>query len=252
MHGRGRRLGAAGALLALLMSVAPGASAQQLEPFKNYLVTGDYVAAGVALRGTGVNGLATGYINIGDDQVPAGAEVVAAYLYWQVITNSGTPPNPDPALIGARFRGHDLRGPAPAFEPIAVRLGAGTSPCWSDGGATGSPSGSKITASYRADVLRFFPRQRPTTPNEPVTVEVTGSHQVILPDQGNSNQLPSTLGAGLVIVYRVPGYKAPDYREPNHPLRYVVLYDGGFTLNNASRELELTLEGFFEAKRLDP
>ena len=55
-------------------------------------------------------------------------------------------------------------------------------------------------------MLRFFPRVRPANPAQPVQVLVTGSHQVTLPDMGGSNRLPSTLGAGLVIVYRVTGY----------------------------------------------
>src|SRR5579862_1392915 len=58
----------------------------------NYLVTGDYVVGGVGLRGLGVGGFAKGTITIPDpkayatsvapQQVPAGADIVAAYLYW--------------------------------------------------------------------------------------------------------------------------------------------------------------------------
>jgi len=246
---RKARMSSVGALLTLCVIVTPLATAQELTPFKNYLVTGDYVAAGVGLRGRGVNGFATGDITIeegvGANRIPAGAEVVAAYLYWQTITTRAAPVNPEPAAAGARFDGYDL-------SQIAVRLGAGTAPCWSDGGSTGASNGSKVTASFRADVLRFFPRRRPATPDQPVTVQVAGTHTVTLPDQGNSNQLPSTLGAGLVVVYRVPGYAAPDYRTPKQPSRYVVLYDGGYTLNNDQRQLALTLEGFYEASRTAP
>src|SRR5512142_686244 len=59
--------------------------------FKNYFLTGDYVAAGVGLRGLGGQnsapaGIATGTISISG--VPATADVVAAFLYWQVVTKS--------------------------------------------------------------------------------------------------------------------------------------------------------------------
>lgn len=189
--GRVRRAAAALALCAAV--AAPGAYAQSgLKPFKNWFVTGDYVAAGVGLRGTGVNGYATGAIRVEPSQIPAGAEVVAAYLYWQTIGPSG---GPDASVLaGAQFKRNDLSKVAVLVNP------AGSSPCWSSGGATGSANGSRATYVYRADVLPLFPRLRPASTNEPVRVDVTGAHEVRLPDAGKSNQLPSTLGAGLVIV----------------------------------------------------
>src|SRR5262249_8741215 len=153
-------------------------------------------AAAVGLQRTGVNGFAKGNIHIDAAQIPAGAEIVAAYLYWQTISTPGTP---DPsALRGAKFKGNDL-------SRSAVVLGNGTAPCWSNGGGTGDSQGSKATWSFRADVLRFFPRARPASPNLPVQVQIAGNHQVTLPDMGKSNRLPSTLGAGLIVVYRVTG-----------------------------------------------
>src|SRR5215472_7416388 len=196
------------ALAATVLLVPPMASAQQnLQYFKNYFVTGDYVVASVGLQHTGVNGLATGTIAIDPAQLPAGAEVVAAYLYWQTISSSGAP---DPsALAGAKFKKNDISASAVLLSP------AGSAPCWSSGGATGSSNGSKATWSYRADVLPFFPRIRPADPSQPVQVQVTGSHEVTLPDMGTSNQLPSTLGAALVLVYRVSGYDpATNYQAP--------------------------------------
>ena len=171
-------------------------------------MTGDYVAAGVGLQHTGVNGFATGTITIDPSQIPAGAEIVAAYLYWQTISSSGAP---DPSVLrGAKFKGNDI-------SQIAVLLNeAGTAPCWSNGGGTGESHGSKATWSYRADVLRFFPAIRPASSQPPVQVQVAGSHTVRLPDMGRSNRIPSTLGAGLVVVYRVerlrPGDRLPDRR----------------------------------------
>jgi hypothetical protein len=70
---------------------------------------------------------------------------------------------------------------------------------------------------------------------------------------GGSNQLPSTLGAGLVIVYRVAGYDpATGYQTPRMPLRAVILYDGGFTMNNQTPQMQVTLQGFYEASRASP
>jgi hypothetical protein len=234
---------AAGMLVAAL-AAQPARAQNALNYFKNYFVTGDYVAVGVGLQHTGVNGLATGTLTVDPSQIPANAEVVAAHLYWQTISSSGTP---DPSVLqGAKFKGNDI-------SKIAVLLSpTGSSPCWSGGGATGG-GGSKSTWSFRADVQRFFPRVRPANPNEPVQVKVTGSHTVTLPDMGGSNQLPSTLGAGLVIVYRVTGYDpATGYQRPRMPLRSVLLYDGGFTMNQQNQQMQVTLQGFYEASRSSP
>ncbi|HMK72697.1 MAG TPA: hypothetical protein VK454_05120 [Myxococcaceae bacterium] len=239
----------AGVLLALALLARPAHAGgrdddDSLRYFKNYFVTGDYVAAGVGLQRTGVNGFATGYINIDASQIPAGAEVLAAYLYWQTISTSGAP---DPsALRGATFKGNDI-------SQSAVLLASGSAPCWSSGGGTGDSYGSKATWSFRADVMPFFPRIRPTNPNAPVQVAVTGRHQVVLPDMGKSNRLPSTLGAGLVVVYRVSGYDpATGYQLPRLPLRSIVLFDGGDTVDSHSRQMQVTLEGFYEASRASP
>src|SRR6516162_5481719 len=86
-------------VLCLVFGIAEAASAQNAavcpspNPLcldNNYFVTGDYVVGGVGLRGMGVNGFATGMINIPDcvqfqamhpsapctaAPVPAGAEI---------------------------------------------------------------------------------------------------------------------------------------------------------------------------------
>src|SRR5216683_902466 len=95
----GCRLMLATAALGLLLAFgfAQTASAQaQTNPlnfFKNYIVSGDSVVAGVGLRGQGVqdtqtetllgttNFYAKGTIQIGG--VPANADILAAYLYWE-------------------------------------------------------------------------------------------------------------------------------------------------------------------------
>ena len=232
-------------LLAFALLAAPARAQSALGYFKNYFVTGDYVAAGVGLQHRGVNGFATGNITIDPAQIPAGAEIVAAYLYWQTVSSSG---RPDPsALRGAKFKGNDI-------SRIAVLLNETGGTCASgDDDNRRAESDSGATWSYRADVLRFFPRVRPTAPNLPVQVQVGGSHKVTLPDMGKSSRLPSTLGAGLVVVYRVTGYDpSTGYQTARQPLRAIVLFDGASSLDRRSSKLQLTLEGFYEASRLSP
>src|SRR5215813_13227939 len=103
---RGVRCLAAGGLLAVAALGTPAHADNGLGYFKNYFVTGDYLAVGVGMQHTGVNGFAKGMLSIAPGQIPAGAEVVAAYLYWQTISSSGAP---DPSVLkGAQFDKNDL------------------------------------------------------------------------------------------------------------------------------------------------
>src|SRR5262245_34458058 len=88
-------------LLPLLTQTGHGQSSspQPMKFFQNYFITGDYKAAGVGLEGKGVNGIATG--NLVVSGVPDDAEVVAAFLYWQVVTSDG----PDSGSLTASFDG---------------------------------------------------------------------------------------------------------------------------------------------------
>lgn len=140
--------------------------------FKNYFVTGDYAVAGVGLRGRGVGGFATANINMAG--VPANADIMAAFLYWETLGNGAN----------GTFRGAALAGTA---------LGTTASPCW--------PQAS-ITV-YRADVLKFF------AVDANGRAIVNGAHTVSLPDSGNQSSGNSTEGASLVVVYRVAGAGLP-------------------------------------------
>jgi hypothetical protein len=234
---------------------APSAQAHQaLSFFKNYFLTGDYVAAGVGLRGQGVNGIATGTITIDPSHIPAGAEIVAAYLYWETV-GPGSGPVPS-MLAGAKFQKNDISN-------AAVLVNQGGSPgCTTSEGDDrdhdkddGGGSSSTVYV-YRTDVLPYFERITPSDPTKPVQVVVAGRHEVSLPDAGRAGRLPSTLGAGLIIVYRVAGYDATTlplaYSVPKMPLKSIVIYDGGFTLSKGVSQLSLTMEGFYEASRASP
>src|SRR5262245_54167711 len=97
----------AGVALALLAHTAQAADA--LSYTKNYFVTGDYAVAGVGLRGTGVGGFATGTINMSG--VPAGADIVAAFLYWETVETTPAPSTAKGFFDGKAIVG-DVRGNA--------------------------------------------------------------------------------------------------------------------------------------------
>ncbi|HEY0747808.1 MAG TPA: hypothetical protein VGD63_14000 [Steroidobacteraceae bacterium] len=243
--------------LAFVVLGAPSAQAHQaLSFFKNYFVTGDYVAAGVGLRGKGVNGIATGTITIDPSQIPAGAEIVAAYLYWETLAANGGPVAS--TLAGAKFQKNDISGGAVLVNQggspgCATREGDDHEEDDGDGSSSGGASSSVYV--YRTDVLPYLERITPSDPTRPVQVVAAGPHEVSLPDAGRAGRLPSTLGAGLVIVYRVAGYDPNSlplaYSAPKMPLKSIVIYDGGFTLSKGA-PLSLPMEGFYEASRAAP
>lgn len=191
-----------------------GASTAPLGFFKNYFVTGDYVVAGVGLFGRGVAGRATGAIAV--DGVPADVDLVAAFLYWQVI---GPKTAPDAGATNVTFRGHRLQS---TEGPYAKALGDIAAPCWS--------GGDKLTRTYgyRADVLRFLDVDAATG-----KLAGNGSHAVSLPDGSGV----SALGASLVLVYR----------DPALPLSAIVLYDGLFAPGRPGDGMSQLVEGFYDA-----
>ena len=134
-------------LVLLMTQTGKGQTPNPLKFFKNYFVTGNYFVYGVPLKGTGVNGLATGTITVPANSVPAGGQAIAAHWYWSSVV---TLADPDAGLVGAKFKGHDISGIGETLTP------AGTSPCWAEGGGTGNSQGSKILVQYHADVLQFF------------------------------------------------------------------------------------------------
>src|SRR5713226_8487263 len=68
---------------------------------KGYLVTGDYVVAGVDIMSkTAANGSVTGTISMSG--VPDSADIIAAYLYWETIWTNRS------QLTGFTFRGQPI------------------------------------------------------------------------------------------------------------------------------------------------
>ena len=220
-----------GFALLLAKPVQTQAPPNTLNFFNNYFLTGDYVVAGVGLRGLGGQngspaGIATGSITIGG--VEQNAEIMAAFLYWQVVSKESL--GPDSGAVGATFNGYPLSSADGPFSKVLDR--AGTAPCWSSGGGTGGGGGAHRTYTYRADVLRLL------TDAEGKIVG-NGTYEVQVPDSGPSgNGVPMALGASLVVVYR----------HPLKPFNAIVLYDGGLTIDNNTRTYDLAIRGFYQPR----
>ena len=133
-----------GTLLFVPGAARTGAQTPPLNFFKNFFLTGDYVVAGTSLWRKGVGGRASETIEVSG--VPAGVDIVAAYLYVQTaeaVQWSG--------IDHARFNGVDL-GAGTASVAKALNWGAATPPCWSV-----NLGGGRRIVTYRVDALRFLP-----------------------------------------------------------------------------------------------
>jgi hypothetical protein len=244
---RGRRRTGAVAAAVCLLWIPAEAQAQALNFFKNYFVTGNYVTGGIDFGSqSGGGGVVTAEIHFGssyENEVPANADIVAAILYWQTISTTGTV---SPAA-GATFRGEDISGRAKEVKSVALQ--STFAPCWTSGGGSGA---TYKMQTLRADVLRDLP-----IPTDPETGAPVGKrlindddllahgfplHTVTLPDSGTGNQVPQTAGATLVVIYR----------DPSESLKAVVLYDGLHIKAPGTTPVTQMLQGFYEAAAPDP
>src|SRR5437868_66333 len=183
----------------LTCSLSPLVKAQAgnnpLTIFQNYFVTGDYVVAGWSAGSPDGSGFAPGTISIPDSfqpdqtgvgvprKVPKGADIVAAYLYWETVEKSKT------ALAGQQgfSNGYPITG------AILGNLNAPVS--WSSGGCAGSASGTTTMRTYRADVRPYLPLDKDPQTFGAISVNDTPI-PVRLADSGsNGNTAPKTLGA---------------------------------------------------------
>ena len=213
--------------LVLLFGFAQIASAQAPTPLplsldNNYMVTGDYVVGGW-MKSTGTitipdpQAYAT---NVPLQQVPAGADIVAAFLYWQTVENSGVHSGQNGSFNTYPISGTVLGNPN---APVS----------WSSGGCAGASNGSKTIVTYRADVGGLLPVDANGN------IQPNTTYQVSLPDTGKAGQPPFTEGATLVIIYRL--------LVPTVPLNAVVIYDGAFAPSNTAQTTTQPLVGFFQA-----
>lgn len=221
--------------LALLVLVAQqsGRAQGEVEALSfatSYTVTGNYVVAGVDLApASATGGFVTGTIPVSG--VPAHAEIVAAFLYWETLSTD------DAQLAGAQFRGQPLT----VVKTSRQRLDSTQAACWSSGGAPGAYT----MTMHRADVRRLLPVQLDTN-GVPTGRRLVNSadlaaagvapHTVTLPDAGGAGAAPTSAGASLFVVYR----------DPAQPLTKVVLYDG-IHVQPAGTTTSQTIRGFLQS-----
>ena len=218
----------------ILLGAHPAYAQEPLNFFKNYFITGDYVAKGTSLWRKGVNGTASGNIVISgvpEDDV----DVVAAFLYVQTAENQRWS-----GIDHAKFNGFDL-GAGNSSMAKALNWDSVTPPCWSF-----LWGGTRRMVTYRADVMRFLA----VKPNGKFRLNT--SHTIRVPDSGHFYRYdddddeddkempgeigPRAFGASLVIIYR----------DPTQPLKAIVIYDGGFT-KRAFATMVQNIQGFYEA-----
>jgi len=207
---------------------------------QNYFVRGDFVVAGAqGLNSSfGADGFGTGTIKIPDanpgitgaKSVPAGAEVIAAVLYWQTVEKVGVVPGQPGSGENGFFRPLIQGGPAKGYSITGVPLPNESTVGWSSGGCTGTSTG-KLVRTYRANVVSLLPR------DSSGNISANGTYEVRLANVGNNT--PLTLGATLVLIYRV--------FDPTVPLNSIVIYDGAFNPGGAQLTMTQTMQGFFGA-----
>ena len=178
------------------------ADAEPLQPFRSLTVQGSYVAAGVGMRNRG-------YGTITLSGIPAGAQVTAAYLFWDVLADTAS----------ADFAAGTLDS-----QPITGTLiGSDGNPCW----------GNTANFAYRADVTSLVAGNG----NGAYALAGFASHLIDGQDPWNDydNTPPLLEGASLVAVYE----------DASAAQTQVLLYDGA--TGDARRILTQTLSGFTAA-----
>ena len=223
-------------VVATMVTQWPGMAEQgdALRYSKSFTVTGDYAVGGVDLREeTHIiqNGFSTAPISMGG--VPANADILAAYLFWETVTTGSDAWETEAA--GVKFRGFDLD----VTNVLSVKRTAQPS-----AGAACYGSGSLTMNMFQGDVLRFLPVKvdsagKPTgkriVNDADLVAQGLDSHTVTLPVR-DGNGVPESAGASLVVVYRDP--------DPNAPLKKVVIYTGN-TIKPDNMTLGLTVKGIY-------
>jgi hypothetical protein len=242
-------------LLGALSTLAPLSFAQAsnspLNFGNNFFVTGDYIVAGangMTANFTTLNGVtyALGTISVPDSNpgitgtksVPKGAQIVAALLYWQTAEKIGVTPGSSGSGQNGYFRPllySKSGGPAaPGYAISGTNISGSNTVSWSSGGCNSGSTG-KVLRTYRADVAGAFPVDASGNPIANTSFEVR------LPSAGNAT--PLTLGATLVVIYRIPAGAG----GPSIPLNSIVIYDGDYSQSVSQLTMTQQLQGFYDA-----
>ncbi len=191
---------------------------------RGFLVTGDYVTAGIRT--------ASGTIQV-NNLVPAGADVVGAFLYWETVHSAS---NPNPAS-GATFRGQQIPPQELQAHPQSL-INTNTATCWGSASSFADP----VVTMFRADVLHLLPKQLDTEDRWTGKYLANGGHFVTFPDGGTGNLAVQSGGGTLVLVYR----NVNENTQPATTLRKVVMYDGVYAKPEGT-EMVQTLAGFYQS-----
>jgi hypothetical protein len=248
--GLSRRLAAlASVIVPLLLFAQSGGRAAplpiSLDYSNGFLVTGNYVVGTIDLpQQSGGNGFLTGTINMtGASAVPAGAEILSAFLYWETIT-SEDPSQRQLQLNGVKFRGLGVDAVNIAYSSLT----GATASCWSSGGGSGS---AYTMNEMRADVRRLLPVDatgRRLVNDADLQANGYPLNQVTLPEAGTGNQVPQSAGASLVVIYRLI--------NNTEPLRKIVIYDSpvasghdiAILPNTAGATFAVNLRGIYQSE----
>jgi hypothetical protein len=245
--GPGRSTIALGVLL-ILGFAQSGLAQAPLNFGNNYFVTGDYIVAGAYGMTTNfqtINGVtyAVGTISVpdanpgitGTTSVPPGGQIVAALLYWQTVEKVGVTPGGPGSGQNGYFRPLLVGGPAaPGYAISGTNITGNNTVSWSSGGCSGGSTG-KLLQTYRADVAGGLPVDKNGNSI------ANGFFEVRLPSTGPS--APLTLGATLVVIYRVLSGAG----GPNIPLNSIVIYDGDYSQDTSHLTMTQQLQGFYDA-----
>jgi hypothetical protein len=219
--------------LALTFAEIPGhAQTPDALPFsKGFLLSGSYAVGSVDLDPkAAAGGVVSGTIPMSG--VPADAEVVAAYLYWEMITTNAA------QVDGTKFRGL----PITVVKASPLTLTPANAPCWSSGGGSGA---TYTMTMFRADVFHLLPIQldgngKPTGRRLVNDTDLLNNglalNTVTLPNGNSGNQIPSAAGATLFVLYR----------SASMPLTKVVVYDGIY-LQSPGVTMHQTIRGFYQS-----
>jgi hypothetical protein len=232
-------------LLGLLSTAAQSAFAQnqQLTFGNNFFVTGDYVVAGANMDEEEYGSYATGTFRFPDlnpgirpgptnnctingikykNCVPAGAQIIAALLYWQTVEKSTTIPGQSGSGQDGFFRPVYQGGPQNYYSISGVNVTGPNPVPYRNGGCSGSSNGN-VVRTYRADVRAYLPQDvnGDIQVNGVVNGITYGTYKVRL-RSNNDGSTPNPLGSSLVIIYRV--------LSPGVPLNGIAIYEGNSAL----------------------
>ena len=130
-------------------------------------------------------------------------------------------------LTNAKFRGQ----PITSANAVAINP-QGTSACWSQGGGTGG-EGTKRMAWFASTRCPYFDRD---VYGRPIINGVNHTLQLV---SSSNNSTPVAEGAGLVVVYK----------SPSDPFRGIVIYDGGFVIDQGHPATETAMHRYCRRPR---